>query len=169
MSSRIAVIAINAVDPRVVADFWCAVLGWRVVEEDDDGVSIAASDGSWPSFDVVPVPEVKAVKNRLHRDLRADGATWPANSSDFWLLVRDGSTWARTRRQLGCAERPRGKRVPSALPLCAGSSTTRTRRSCRSPSPTSRCRSTSTSAELRPHQRTRDTPDPPPILGRFTP
>jgi len=62
MSSRIAVIAINAVEPRVVADFWCAVLGWRVVEEDDDGVSIAASDGSWPSMDIVPVPEVKAVQ-----------------------------------------------------------------------------------------------------------
>jgi len=58
----------------VVADFWCAVLGWRVVEE-DDVVSIAASDGSWPFIDVVPVPEVKAVKNRLHLDLRADGVT----------------------------------------------------------------------------------------------
>jgi predicted enzyme related to lactoylglutathione lyase len=75
MSSRIAVIAIDAVETRVVADFWCAVLGWRVVEEDDDGVSIAASDGSWPSIDVVAVPEVKAVKNRLHLDLRADGVT----------------------------------------------------------------------------------------------
>jgi len=75
MSSRIAVIAIDAVDPRVVADFWCAVLEWRVVEEDDDGVSISAPDGSWPSIDIVPVPEVKAVKNRLHLDLRADGLT----------------------------------------------------------------------------------------------
>lgn len=75
MSSRIAVIAIDAVEPRVVADFWCAVLGWRVVEEDDDVVSIAASDGSSPSIDVVPVPEAKAVKNRLHLDLRADGVT----------------------------------------------------------------------------------------------
>jgi len=75
MSSRIAVIAIDAVDPRVVADFWCAVLGWRVVEEDHDGVSIAASGGSWPSIDVLSVPEGKAVKNRLHLDLGADGVT----------------------------------------------------------------------------------------------
>jgi len=36
MSSRIAVIAIDAVEPRVVADFWCAVLRWRVVEADHD-------------------------------------------------------------------------------------------------------------------------------------
>ncbi len=37
MSCRIAVVAIDAVEPRVVADFWCAVLGWRVVEEAHDG------------------------------------------------------------------------------------------------------------------------------------
>ena len=78
MSSRITVIAIDAVEPRVVADFWCAVLGWHVVEEGLDGVSIAASDGSWPSIDVQPVPEDKAVKNRLHLDLRADGVTTAA-------------------------------------------------------------------------------------------
>lgn len=73
MSSRIAVIAIDAVRPRVVADFWCRVLGWQVVEEDDGVVSIAPADGSWPWIDVIPVPEHKTVKNRLHLDLRADG------------------------------------------------------------------------------------------------
>jgi len=73
MSSRIAVIAIDAVQPRVVADFWCSVLGWRVVEEDEGVITIAPADGSWPMIDVVPVPENKTVKNRLHLDLRADG------------------------------------------------------------------------------------------------
>jgi catechol-2,3-dioxygenase len=73
MSSRIAAIAIDAVQPRVVADFWCSVLGWRVVEEDEGVITIAAADGSWPTIDVVPVPEKKTVKNRLHLDLRADG------------------------------------------------------------------------------------------------
>ena len=72
MSSRIAAIAIDAVQPRVVADFWCSVLGWQVVGEDDGVISIAPADGSWPSIDVVPVPEHKTVKNRLHLDLRAD-------------------------------------------------------------------------------------------------
>ena len=38
-------------------------------------VSIAPSDASWPTIDVVQVPEGKAVKNRLHLDLRADGST----------------------------------------------------------------------------------------------
>jgi hypothetical protein len=75
MPSRIAVLAIDARQPRVVADFWCGVLGWQVVEEDETGVSIAAADGSWPTIDVLSVPEMKTVKNRLHLDLRADGTS----------------------------------------------------------------------------------------------
>jgi hypothetical protein len=73
MPSRIAVIVIDAVQPRVVADFWCGVLGWQVVEEDDDIISIGPPDRSWPAIDVVAVPEGKTIKNRLHLDLRADG------------------------------------------------------------------------------------------------
>jgi predicted enzyme related to lactoylglutathione lyase len=73
MTSRIAVIAIDAIKPRVVADFWCEVLGWQVTDEDDTLVSITPPDGSWPTIDVVKVPENKSVKNRLHLDLRADG------------------------------------------------------------------------------------------------
>lgn len=75
MSSKLAVIAIDAIRPRVVADFWCAVLGWRIVDEDSDIISIAPQDQSWPSIDVIAVPEGKAVKNRLHFDLRADGVS----------------------------------------------------------------------------------------------
>lgn len=77
MSSRLAVIAIDAVRPRVVADFWCAVLGWQVVDEDAGGVSIAPPDRAWPTIDVLAVPEAKTVKNRLHFDLRADGVSTP--------------------------------------------------------------------------------------------
>jgi catechol 2,3-dioxygenase-like lactoylglutathione lyase family enzyme len=73
MPSRIAVIAIDAVRPRMIADFWCNVLGWHVVDEDDGVISIAPPDGAWPTIDVLGVAEGKAVKNRLHLDLRADG------------------------------------------------------------------------------------------------
>ena len=75
MSSQLAVIAIDATRPRVVADFWCAVLSWHIVEEDSDIISIAPQDRSWPSIDVIAVPEGKTVKNRLHFDLRADGVS----------------------------------------------------------------------------------------------
>jgi catechol-2,3-dioxygenase len=73
MTSRIANVVIDARQPTVVADFWCAVLGWRVLETDAGIVTIGPDDGSWPVIDVVPVPEPKSVKNRLHLDLRADG------------------------------------------------------------------------------------------------
>src|SRR5699024_1908121 len=75
MTSRIAAIAIDAVDTRMVADFWSAVLGWHVVEDDDDGVSIGPPDASWPAIDVLAVTETKSVKNRLHFDLRAEDSS----------------------------------------------------------------------------------------------
>ena len=73
MTSRIAVIAIDAIQPCVVADFWCAVLAWKVIEEDVGIISIGPADGTWPTIDVIAVPERKEIKNRLHLDLRADG------------------------------------------------------------------------------------------------
>ncbi|AOT04057.1 VOC family protein [Arthrobacter sp. U41] len=75
MPSKLAVITIDASRPRVVADFWCAVLGWQVVEEDSNIISIAPQDKTWPSIDIAAVPEGKTVKNRLHFDLRADGVS----------------------------------------------------------------------------------------------
>jgi hypothetical protein len=75
MPSRIAVIAIDAVRPEVVAEFWCEVLGWSVVAVEEDIVSIGPEDATWPAIDIVAVPEGKVVKNRLHLDLRADGTT----------------------------------------------------------------------------------------------
>jgi hypothetical protein len=37
VTSRFATLAIDAVDPAVVAEFWCAVLGWRILDDDPDG------------------------------------------------------------------------------------------------------------------------------------
>ncbi|MCX6500499.1 MAG: VOC family protein [Arthrobacter sp.] len=75
MPSQLASIAIDAIRPRVVADFWCAVLGWQVVDEDTDIISIAPQDDTSPSIDVIAVPLGKTIKNRLHFDLRADGVS----------------------------------------------------------------------------------------------
>jgi len=75
MPSRVAVVVIDAVQPQLIADFWCDVLGWQVVEQDAEVISIAPADGAWPTIDVVAVPERKSAKNRLHLDLRADGVS----------------------------------------------------------------------------------------------
>ena len=82
VSVRIAVVCIDARDPGLVADFWAAALGWEAWPDPDEGVVSLAPPGSsgpsgvgGPSIDVLPVPEAKAGKNRLHFDLRADRTT----------------------------------------------------------------------------------------------
>ena len=75
MPSRLAVIVIDAVRPHRIADFWCSVLGWQIIDQDAGLITIAAADRSCPMIDVAPVPESKIIKNRLHFDLRADGVS----------------------------------------------------------------------------------------------
>jgi catechol 2,3-dioxygenase-like lactoylglutathione lyase family enzyme len=78
MAARLSCVCIDAVDPRVVADFWVAVLGWEVVEAQDEIVCLASPGTSLLSLDVIRVPEAKQVKNRLHLDLRADRTSFDA-------------------------------------------------------------------------------------------
>jgi hypothetical protein len=89
VTSRFAVLAIDAVDEARVAQFWCQVLGWQVREVDDTVVSIGPADGAWPTIDVCRVPERKTVKNRLHLDLRADGS---ATEVELARLLELGAT-----------------------------------------------------------------------------
>jgi predicted enzyme related to lactoylglutathione lyase len=68
---------IDSRDPRRIAEFWEAVLGWRRTHDDPDEVVLEPPAGT-PEDGVVPdilfarVPEAKTVKNRLHLDLRPD-------------------------------------------------------------------------------------------------
>lgn len=75
MTSKFASLALDAVDVRRLADFWTRALDYRIEEEGDGIISLAPVDGYGPPIDIVPVPEHKSVKNRLHLDLRADGCT----------------------------------------------------------------------------------------------
>ena len=99
--SRISVLAIDAINPKVVADFWCNVLGWRIEEESDEGISIAPEDGAWPTIDVLPVPEHKTVKNRLHLDLRADGVSTDVELERLLALGARRVEWGRRRMPAG--------------------------------------------------------------------
>jgi len=77
MSLRIQCVCIDAHDPSKIGTFWEAALGWRRTHEEPDEVALEPPEGS-PEDGVVPdllflrVPEDKAVKNRLHLDLRPD-------------------------------------------------------------------------------------------------
>jgi catechol 2,3-dioxygenase-like lactoylglutathione lyase family enzyme len=78
MPARISCVCIDAVEPRPVAEFWAAVLGWEVVEDSDEGISLASPGRGMPMLDILPVPDAKQVKNRVHLDLRADGTSFDA-------------------------------------------------------------------------------------------
>lgn len=73
MASTFTELIVDAADPRGLADFWCAVLGWNVTEDDEEGVEIAAAAGSLPKIVFVPVPDAKTVKNRVHIDVSPSG------------------------------------------------------------------------------------------------
>lgn len=78
MSLVLRELVLDAHDVAAVADFWQQVLGWERTGrwEDDGEIELADPDGSWPALLVVPVPEAKAAKNRLHLDVS------PAAGSD---------------------------------------------------------------------------------------
>ncbi|MGZ8177949.1 VOC family protein [Williamsia sp. SKLECPSW1] len=79
MSSRLAVIAIDCHDARIMSDFWCSALGWRVRDVDGPDIGIGPDDPGTPGIDLLAFPEAKTVKNRIHLDLRADDTTPPAD------------------------------------------------------------------------------------------
>lgn len=72
----IAALAFDCADPPSLAAFWQRLLGGEITVE-EGGASL---DGPAVRLDFLPVPEEKAVKNRLHLDLA---------SSDFDRAVEE--------------------------------------------------------------------------------
>lgn len=66
-------IVIDCNDPRLVADFWSQVLGWKVQEH--RGVLWMSESGDWRDLSLVfvQVPERKAAKDRIHLDVSPVG------------------------------------------------------------------------------------------------
>ncbi|WUS95139.1 VOC family protein [Kribbella sp. NBC_00709] len=79
MTSKFTELAIDCADPSGLAQFWCAVLGYEVQDEEEDGVITIGSplvpEGRDrpgpvpPTLTFARVPESKTIKNRLHLDL----------------------------------------------------------------------------------------------------
>jgi hypothetical protein len=77
MSIRFQCLCIDTSDPRKLAAFWEAAVGWRRTLEKDDEVVLeppvgSPEDGIAPDLLFLRVPEHKTGKNRLHIDLRPD-------------------------------------------------------------------------------------------------
>jgi len=78
MTSKFTELAIDCADPRSLARFWCAVLGYEVQAEEDDLATIGSPmvpEGKNrpgpvpPTLTFARVPEGKTIKNRLHLDV----------------------------------------------------------------------------------------------------
>ena len=77
MTVRFQALCVDAADPAAIAHFWEAALGWRRTFDEPEEVVLeppagSAEDGVAPDLLFLKVPESKAVKNRLHIDLRPD-------------------------------------------------------------------------------------------------
>ena len=76
MASKFTELAIDCADPAGLARFWCAVLDYAVLDEEEDGVVTIGPPADAGQAGPVPpaltfarVPEGKIVKNRLHIDV----------------------------------------------------------------------------------------------------
>jgi predicted enzyme related to lactoylglutathione lyase len=120
---RIDAIVFDCRDATPLARFWAAALGWAVAPYDEDELARLAAKGvvdpeDDPSVMVEPpegtdlpvlyfteVPEAKAVKNRVHLDVLADGdleheverledlgahvRNWAEEDGGIWVVMLD--------------------------------------------------------------------------------
>lgn len=73
MACRITEFVIDCADPRLLADFWCEVLGYVEIDQEDGYVEIGppgtGSGGPQPTLVFGPSTEPKREKLRLHLDV----------------------------------------------------------------------------------------------------
>jgi predicted enzyme related to lactoylglutathione lyase len=78
MVSAFRNITIDCTDAPALARFWGEVLGWQIFSDDDPEVLVAPSfprSGDCPTMLFIPVPEPRAVKNRVHLDIQPERGT----------------------------------------------------------------------------------------------
>lgn len=87
--ARFKDLCLDANDHHALADWWCAAIGYvrrdslddAATPEDDEPrpydwpIPIVDPAGAGPLMWIVPVPERKTIKNRMHFDVT--GETWP--------------------------------------------------------------------------------------------
>lgn len=90
MGARFTELVIDCRDPERVAEFWAAVLDYRVIERGPAGeIEIGPTpSGSAPTLVFVRVPEAKTVKNRIHIDVNP---TETDQSNELRRLLRLGA------------------------------------------------------------------------------
>jgi catechol-2,3-dioxygenase len=73
MASRITELVLDCRDPGVLAEFWCRVLGFVILQTEQDGSIEIGPAGTDPGLTLVlsPSTEPKQAKLRLHFDINA--------------------------------------------------------------------------------------------------
>ena len=123
MASRISELVIDCHDPKLLADFWCQVLGFQVLEEEDGYVEIGPEEGFGglqPTLIFSPTTDPKTNKLRLHIDVNPVGVEQDAElerllalgarpadigqtGEESWHVLQDpeGNEFCLLRRRLG--------------------------------------------------------------------
>jgi hypothetical protein len=100
--SRFKDLCLDARDHQTLADWWCAAMGYARRDEvapPEDGwtrplewpVPIVDRSGAGPLMWIVPVPESKMVKNRMHHDVIGDTPALLALGATL-VRLRDADT-----------------------------------------------------------------------------
>src|ERR1700689_1717561 len=84
MATRLVQMTVNARDNSAVGRFWAAALGWSVTGDEPGETNVEPEGVAYPDpaavcIDVLPVPEPKTVKNRVHIDLATTSAAHQAD------------------------------------------------------------------------------------------
>ncbi len=92
---RLYEVVVDSVDPAAVAGWWADVLGGHLVH-DQRGFSYLEQVPGVPfdSFDFVPVPEPKTVKNRLHWDVTGSADDLVAAGARLLRGADDDIEWS---------------------------------------------------------------------------
>ena len=72
MASRISELVIDCRDPRRLAEFWCAVLGYTVLDVEDGAIEIGPPEGfggPQPTLILSPSTDPRTGKPPLHIDV----------------------------------------------------------------------------------------------------
>jgi hypothetical protein len=101
--ARFKDLCLDALDHQALADWWCTAIGYvrrDSLEPADDEVRpldwpvpIVDPTGAGPLMWIVPVPEAKIVKNRLHFDVVGDTAALLAVGATMVRFEDDEIEW----------------------------------------------------------------------------
>jgi hypothetical protein len=94
LSTRLSCICIDANDIGTIATFWAGALGWRIGEVDETAIDVFPPDKvQGPPLVILPVPEKKTTKNRIHFDLVSESVEHQSEMVDRFIALGASHTY----------------------------------------------------------------------------